>query len=32
MLALMALLIRSRYLVEAARGDLELVRREAEAI
>jgi heme exporter protein C len=32
MLALMALLIRARYLIEAARGDLELVRREAEAI
>jgi heme exporter protein C len=32
MLALMALLIRARYLIEAARGDLELVRREAETI
>ncbi|HEY8715516.1 MAG TPA: cytochrome c biogenesis protein CcsA [Candidatus Acidoferrum sp.] len=32
MLALMALLIRGRYLMEAARGELEVVRREAEAV
>jgi heme exporter protein C len=31
MLALMVLLIQSRYRLEAMRGDLELVRREAEA-
>src|ERR1700676_1686379 len=32
MLALMALLMRARYLMEAARGELEMVRHEAEAI
>jgi heme exporter protein C len=32
MLALMALLIRARYRMEAARGALEIVRREAEAV
>ena len=31
MLALMALLMRARYLMEAARGELEMVRHEAEA-
>jgi hypothetical protein len=32
MLALMALLMRARYLMEAARGELEMVRHEAEAV
>jgi heme exporter protein C len=32
MLALMALLIRARYAMEAARGELEMVRQEAEAV
>jgi heme exporter protein C len=32
MLALMALLIRARYLLESARGELEVVRHEAEAV
>jgi heme exporter protein C len=32
MLALMALMIRGRYLMEASRGELEVVRREAEAV
>src|ERR1700737_4150373 len=32
MLALMALLMRARYLMEAARGELEMVRREAGAV
>jgi heme exporter protein C len=32
MLALMALLMRARYVMEAARGELEMVRHEAEAV
>jgi hypothetical protein len=32
MLALMTLLIRARYLMEAARGELEIVRHQAEAL
>jgi heme exporter protein C len=32
MLALMTLLMRARYLMEAARGELEIVRHQAEAL
>jgi hypothetical protein len=31
-LALMILLIHARYLMEAARGQLEMIRQEAEAV
>jgi hypothetical protein len=32
MLALMTLLMRARYVMEAARGELEMLRHEAEAV